>query len=598
MEALLANFLESTIMSRAKTTAVAFSALSWAGVAFGASPPPGTISEFAVPTAGSQPTAIATGPDGALWFTEEAGNKIGRITTDGVVTEFALPTVASNPVGIVAGPDGALWFTEFAGNKIGRITTDGVVTEYPLGTPGSQPNLLTVGQDGALWFTEYGNVNIGRITTSGVITEFAIPTPHSGPLQVVPGADGNLWFVESGANKIGRITPAGVITEFTNPEISAAVGTTHAITPGPDGQLYYTDAHNLKIGAITTAGVFKGETPIPTFEGGAEYIALGPDGAVWFVENLANKIVRAGIAADGSFSFTEYDVPTAASSVATLVAGPDGNLWFTEHNTNKIGRLTPNTSPSPILAAVLPSSRSVMAGTNATAFATMINTGATPLTNCGIVPLSNTPANFSFQTTNSSNNAPTGVANSKVSVAAGAAQSFIFGFAVNAPFIPENVSLAFDCDGTDPAQPIVGLNTFLLSGSATPVPDIVALGATATNDGILSIKGTNGSGAFAVATVNVGAAAASITATATIGTVTLPIALTICRSNPSTAACLQPAAPTAVTAINANETPTFSIFATASGAIANSPAVNRIFVRFTDAQGVVRGSTSVAVRTQ
>src|SRR6266436_5523218 len=69
-----------------------------------------TFTEFPTPTAGSQPTAITTGPDGALWFTEQSGNKIGRITTDGVITEFPLPISGSGPVGITTGPDGALWF--------------------------------------------------------------------------------------------------------------------------------------------------------------------------------------------------------------------------------------------------------------------------------------------------------------------------------------------------------------------------------------------------------------------------------------------------------------------------------------------------------
>jgi hypothetical protein len=45
-------------------------------------------------------------------------------------------------------------------------------------------------------------------------------------------------------------------------------------------------------------------------------------------------------------------------------------------------------------------------------------------------------------------------------------------------------------------------------------------------------------------------------------------------------------------------TPTFGIFATASGAVPFLPATNRIFVQFSDATGVVRGSTSVAVETQ
>jgi hypothetical protein len=50
--------------------------------------------------------------------------------------------------------------------------------------------------------------------------------------------------------------------------------------------------------------------------------------------------------------------------------------------------------------------------------------------------------------------------------------------------------------------------------------------------------------------------------------------------------------------INAGATPTFAIFATASGQVPFDPANNRIFVIFSDAGGTVRGSTSVAVETQ
>ena len=82
--------------------------------------PTGEITEF--PVGSGEPSGIATGSDGALWFTETAPNKIGRITPSGVLTnEFAVPTPAASPAAIAAGPDGALWFTEFVGNKIGRI---------------------------------------------------------------------------------------------------------------------------------------------------------------------------------------------------------------------------------------------------------------------------------------------------------------------------------------------------------------------------------------------------------------------------------------------------------------------------------------------
>src|SRR5262249_25184565 len=70
---------------------------------------------------GARPVGIATGPDGALWFTESSSvsTKIGRITTAGVFTEFPAPT--NNPFDITAGPDEAMWFTVQNGNKIGRL---------------------------------------------------------------------------------------------------------------------------------------------------------------------------------------------------------------------------------------------------------------------------------------------------------------------------------------------------------------------------------------------------------------------------------------------------------------------------------------------
>jgi streptogramin lyase len=49
------------------------------------------------------------------------GSRIGRITTDGAITEFVIPTDNSQPRGIAAGPDGNIWFTQQRGNRIGRI---------------------------------------------------------------------------------------------------------------------------------------------------------------------------------------------------------------------------------------------------------------------------------------------------------------------------------------------------------------------------------------------------------------------------------------------------------------------------------------------
>ena len=82
----------------------------------------------------SSPAFITVGTDGALWFTEQGlgangaaplafGNKIGRITTSGTIREIPIPTQDSAPLGITVGPDRRIWFTESAGDKIGRVVT-------------------------------------------------------------------------------------------------------------------------------------------------------------------------------------------------------------------------------------------------------------------------------------------------------------------------------------------------------------------------------------------------------------------------------------------------------------------------------------------
>jgi streptogramin lyase len=455
-----------------------------------------------------------------------------------------------------------------------------------------------------LWFTEISGNKIGRITTSGAITEFVIPTSGSHPIAIAAGPDGALWFAENGSavpnqpvivGKIGRITTAGAFTEFPVPALSGPLAGPISIVAGPDGALWFGAASNTgnslvsSINRISTSGVI---SPHPV-SGIPLDIAAGPDGAVWFTlqnPDMVGRIVTSG-------TITQFTIPTSGGNPAGIAAGPDGALWFTEFNANKIGRITTPASTSPLLAAVLPSSRSVQVGNTATAFATIINTGSSGVTGCAIAPVTPVPASFAYQTTNPATNALTGSPNTPVPIAAGAAQSFVIAFTPNAPFVPTNAVLGFACSGVDAAPSNTGLNTLLLSASATPVPDVVALAATAQNDGILHITGTTGSNAFAVATVNVGASA-SITATATTGAAALPLAISLCQTNPMSGQCISSIGSSVTTTINANATPTFAIFATASGQVPFVPQTNRIFVAFSDASGTVRGSTSVAVETQ
>ena len=249
-----------------------------------------------------------------------------------------------------------------------------------------------------------------------------------------------------------------------------------------------------------------------------------------------------------------------------------------------------------LAAAVLPSGRAGQVGAPATAFATIVALGTETAVGCAIVPLTGIPAAFSFQTTNPVTNALIGTPNTPVDIPAGSFQTFLVAFTPSGTFLSTDVAFSFGCVNSTPAPVISGVNTLLLSASATPGPDVVALVATVSNDGIVTVP-VGSSGAFAVATVNVGATG-QLTVSADTGGASLPLTVVVCQTNPVTAQCLGGPFPSVTATISAGSTPTFTVFVNASGSVPFNPAVNRIVVRFQDVNGVTRGSTSVAVRTQ
>ncbi len=264
--------------------------------------------------------------------------------------------------------------------------------------------------------------------------------------------------------------------------------------------------------------------------------------------------------------------------------------------------LAPNPIAAPLIDAILPSSRSVEVGAQATFFMTLINETHTTATSCGLDGLDyadSSTAGFSYnwtwQTTNPANNQPTGTPFARVSIPAGGTQTFYAGVAFSTP-IAASFQMLASCSNADTASVIPGVNTLALTVASSPVPDVIALAETPTGDGILHVP-SGGSNAFAVATSNLGTAGA-ITISATTGSTSLPLVVTVCQTDPSTAQCLAPPTLTLNHSFSAGETPTFSIFATATGGIDADPATRRIFVNFNDAAGgTLRGSTSVAVQS-
>ena len=130
----------------------------------------GTISEYPItgqsPPGFHSPLGITSGPDKALWFIDDTYGIIGHATTQGTISEFPGTGITdAKGSAIVTGPDGAIWFTQ-GNSSLGRIAVDG--TEQSILVPTLQRRSgsysgLALGGDGSLWYTDSARGVIGKI---------------------------------------------------------------------------------------------------------------------------------------------------------------------------------------------------------------------------------------------------------------------------------------------------------------------------------------------------------------------------------------------------------------------------------------------------
>jgi streptogramin lyase len=301
------------------------------------------VREFAAGDAGSEVSQIAAGPNHDLWFTIRAkgldAGEVGRITVDGKVTRYGLSLPQADPTSIALGPDGAMWFTEYAG-AVGRATEDGTITETP--SCCAFASGLTATPDGGFLVISFDNLyhlsptfdaqlvyGIGGSTVNGVAPMFV---DHAGRTWMPrPGG-----LVDLNVAPVGPVsysaTPTVLWTGSDTPELLAQVAGDDALwfactrTSGSSSTRHIDRVvipqtfENYQALSVTSFDV-PGQAPLNALVG-------GPDGNLWFTQG--NHVGR--MTAQGKVTFF------AASAPTSLAAGPDGNMWFTESG-GQIGRI-------------------------------------------------------------------------------------------------------------------------------------------------------------------------------------------------------------------------------------------------------------------
>jgi virginiamycin B lyase len=115
----------------------------------------------------------------------------------------------------------------------------------------------------------------------------------------------------------------------------------HDPAVGPDGSLWFTEQMVSKLGRLDPAtGVFR-EYPLKGENDGPHGLVADRDGNIWYTGNFAAHIGKLN---PRSGEVTQYRMPNdKAEDPHTAVFDAQGTLWFTVQVGNMVGRLDPKT---------------------------------------------------------------------------------------------------------------------------------------------------------------------------------------------------------------------------------------------------------------
>ena len=255
-----------------------------------------SIKVWTVPTPGSRPHDPLATKDGAIWYSGQMANVLGRLDPKtGQFKEFPLKTAHSGPHGLVEDKAGNIWYTGNTGALVGKLDPKtGAVTEYKMPDPNAKdPHSLVFDQSEILWFTLQNSNMIGRLDPKGgEIKLVTAPTAKSRPYGIQVNSKGVPFTVLFGANKIASIDPKTMeIKEYTLPDAGARPRRL-AITS--DDIIWYADFPRGYLGRLDTKTGQVREWPSPGGPKSEPYGISAIKDVIWYSESgtTPNTVVR------------------------------------------------------------------------------------------------------------------------------------------------------------------------------------------------------------------------------------------------------------------------------------------------------------------
>ena len=216
--------------------------------------PGGATIGLAIPPAWQFTTAVAAGPDGALWL--GSSGWLARVDPATNTWKRWPLGMMRGPSSILSGPDGNLWLVQ--DGAVLRIRPDGVfVSTYYLG---GDPAGAAFGSDGALYLSFPGKLI--RMTAAGERTEFA-----ASPRVVLFAGPDFLWTVDPrSGNEAVQPVHEIVKMSYSGETLATYRVDMSPIASDPLGNLWLrarTAAGDV-VGQLTASGVLTRFGPLPS----------------------------------------------------------------------------------------------------------------------------------------------------------------------------------------------------------------------------------------------------------------------------------------------------------------------------------------------
>jgi virginiamycin B lyase len=289
------------------------------------------------PTPGSRPHDPLATKDGALWYTGQMNNVLGRIDPKtGKVKEFPVTTPHSGPHGLVEDKDGNIWYTGNTGALIGKLDPKtGAVTEYKMPDPTvKDPHTLIFDQGGILWFVAQNANRIGRLDPkTGEIKLLTPPTPKSRPYGMAVNSKGTVFTVQFGTNSVASVDPATLqIREYKLPD---AASRPRRLTITSDDIIWYADYSRGYLGRLDPTTGKVTEYPSPSGPKSAPYGISAINDVIWYSESEStpNTVVRFDPKTE---KFQSWAIPGGGNIVRNTSVTPDGNFVLANSLVNSV----------------------------------------------------------------------------------------------------------------------------------------------------------------------------------------------------------------------------------------------------------------------